>query len=226
MGYIIAMDGPAASGKGTISRGLAKELGFNNLDTGAIYRCICLEIIRKNINIDDIKAIVNLPDEICIKFEKQNEEEKVFLNGEDVTNKIRTVEINSIVSKVSGIKKLREKVNNIQRKMAEGKKVIMEGRDIGTCIFPNADVKIYLDAKVEERANRRYKENIEKGIHCTYEEVLESLKKRDHYDMNREVSPLRKADDAIRVDTTELTIEEVISEIKRMVLQKLGDKLC
>lgn len=225
MSYIIAMDGPAASGKGTISRGIAKELGITNLDTGAIYRCIALETIRNDITLEEPQRIVGLVDNIRVEYKKDGDIEKVYLNGEDVSKEIREPEITAITSPMSAIKELREKVNHLQRDMAKGINVIMEGRDIGTCIFPNADVKIYLDADVEERAYRRYKENVEKGIETTYDDVLEALKKRDYNDMNREVSPLKKADDAIIVDTTDMNIEETIEKVKEIIIEKLGDKI-
>lgn len=222
MGYIIAVDGPAGSGKGTITKRLAKEIGFTNLDTGAIYRCVALVVLQKGIKLDDYKNIASILQKIEVEFETKEDTELVFLNGEDVSGKIRTQEITKIVSVVASIKEVREKMTILQRKMAEGKNIIMEGRDIGTCIFPNADIKIYLDATVEERAKRRYKENIEKGMKVTYEEVLESVKTRDHADMTREISPLKKAEDAIVVDSTNLTIEEVVEKMKGIVREKIG----
>ena len=214
---IIAIDGPAGAGKGAISKKLANEIGFDNFDTGALYRCVSLKIIRNNIELSNTDEIVKIAKEMDITFKKDGEDELVFLNGEDVTKVIREDKVNSIVSEVSTIKELRDQILIIQRKLAKDKNMVVEGRDIGTCVFPNAKVKIYLDASIEERARRRYKENVEKGINTTYEETLELLKRRDKIDMTREVAPLRKANDAVIVDTTEMTIDEVVERIKRIV---------
>lgn len=219
MSFIIAIDGPAGSGKGTITKSVADKIGFFRLDTGALYRCVTLEVIRNNIELSDVKSIVDIARNMKVRFvtnEKLNELDYVFLNDEDVTKAIRSNEVNNLISPVSTIRELREEMLGIQRKMAENKNTIMEGRDIGTVIFPNADLKIYLNADIEERARRRYKENIEKGIETNYEEVLQILKNRDKIDMEREVSPLKKADDAIEIDSTNLSIEEVVDEIVRL----------
>lgn len=219
MSFIIAIDGPAGSGKGTITKSVAEKIGFFRLDTGALYRCVTLEVIRNNIELSDVKSIVDIARNMKVRFvtnEKLNELDYVFLNDEDVTKAIRSNEVNNLISPVSTIRELREEMLVIQRKMAENKNTIMEGRDIGTVIFPNANLKIYLNADIEERARRRYKENIEKGIETNYEEVLQILKNRDKIDMEREVSPLKKADDAIEIDSTNLSIEEVVDEIVRL----------
>ena len=219
MSFIIAIDGPAGSGKGTITKSVADKIGFFRLDTGALYRCVTLEVIRNNIELSDVKSIVDIARNMKVRFvtnEKLNELDYVFLNDEDVTKAIRSNEVNNLISPVSTIRELREEMLGIQRKMAENKNTIMEGRDIGTVVFPNANLKIYLNADIEERARRRYKENIEKGIETNYEEVLQILKNRDKIDMEREVSPLKKADDAIEIDSTNLSIEEVVDEIVRL----------
>ena len=215
MSFIIAIDGPAGSGKGTITKSVADKIGFFRLDTGALYRCVTLEVIRNNIELSDVKSIVDIARNMKVRFvtnEKLNELDYVFLNDEDVTKAIRSNEVNNLISPVSTIRELREEMLGIQRKMAENKNTIMEGRDIGTVVFPNANLKIYLNADIEERARRRYKENIEKGIETNYEEVLQILKNRDKIDMEREVSPLKKADDAIEIDSTNLSIEEVVEK--------------
>ena len=218
---IVGIDGPAGSGKGTVTKVIAQRMGLVNFDTGATYRCVALETIRKNIPITNEKEIVDLVDNLNIEFEyDENENIKVILNGEDVSKEIRTTEVSSIVSPISSIIPLREKMVELQRRMAKGKDVIVEGRDICTVVFPNADVKIYLDADVEERARRRYKENIEKGIECTYEEVLESIKKRDENDMNKKVGALKVAEGATIIDSTELTIEEMANEVEKIIKQK------
>lgn len=219
MGFVIAIDGPAGSGKGTITKAVAEKIGFFRIDTGALYRCVTLEIIRKNIGLDEVAKIVDVVRNMKVKFVKNetlNELDFVYLNGEDVTKAIRSNEVNNLISQVSTIKELREEMLIIQRKMADDKNVIMEGRDIGTVVFPNANLKIYLNADIAERARRRYKENIEKGIETTYEEVLQILKNRDKIDMERKVSPLKKAEDAIEIDSTKMSIEEVADEIVRL----------
>jgi len=216
MGFVIAIDGPAGSGKGTITKCVASKIGFFRLDTGALYRCVTLEVIRNKWELREVSKIVEIARNMQVEFvrnEEMNELDFVFLNGEDVTKAIRSNEVNNLVSQVSSIKELREEMLGVQRKMAENQNTIMEGRDIGTVVFPNADLKIYLNADIEERARRRYVENIEKGIDTTYEEVLQILKNRDKIDMEREVSPLKKADDAIEIDSTNLSIEEVAEKI-------------
>jgi len=221
MGNIIAIDGPAGAGKGAISKRLANEIGFMNLDSGVLYRCVSLEILRNNIDLSDIDKIVKIAKEMNITFKKDGDDELVFLNGEDVTKAIREDAINNIVSEVSIIKELREEILIIQRELVKDKDAVVEGRDIGTCVFPDAAIKIYLDAEIEERARRRYKENIEKGMKTTYEETLEVLKHRDRIDMGREAAPLKKAEDAIVINSTEMTIKDVVEEIKRIASEKL-----
>ena len=216
MSFIIAIDGPAGSGKGTIAKALAEKIGFIRLDTGALYRCVTLEVINNNINLTDIDKIVNIAKNMNVKFQKsdnENDLDKVFLNERDVTKSIRSAEVSKLVAEVSTIPQVRSELLKIQRNLAEHHDIIMEGRDIGTVVFPNANLKIYLDADIEERAKRRYKENVTKGIETTYEEVLEGLKNRDEIDMHRKVSPLKKAEDAITVDSTKISIEEVVNEI-------------
>lgn len=214
---IVAIDGPAGSGKGTVTKIIADRLGLINLDTGATYRCVALATLNNNYTIQDEEKITELLPSLDIEFKREDGKEKVFLNGDDVTEQIRSKEVNQIVSQVSGITPVRIYMAELQRKMARGKDVIMEGRDIGTYVFPNAEIKIYLDADVEERARRRYKENTEKGIDMTYEEVLDNIKKRDTNDKNKEIGALKIADDAIIVDTTSKTIKEVADEIENII---------
>ena len=218
---IVGIDGPAGSGKGTVTKIIAQGMGLVNLDTGATYRCVALESIRRNIPLSDEEGITNIIDEINIEFEYDEEDNIiVYLNGENVTKEIRSTEVSSIVSPLSSIIPVRIKRVELQRRMAEGKDVIVEGRDICTVVFPNADVKIYLDADVKERARRRFKENQEKGIECTYEEVLESINKRDENDKNKEMGALKVADGATIVDSTNLTIEEMANEVERVIREK------
>lgn len=220
MSFVVAIDGPAGSGKGTITKLVGKKLGLINIDTGATYRCVTLEVINRGYSIKEEDKIVNLLKNIKIEFKNDNEEEKVFLNGKDVTNEIRTKEVNEMVSQVSHIPEVRKNMANFQRKIAEGKNVIMEGRDIATNVFPNADVKIYLDATPEERAKRRMKQNEEKGIVSTYEEVLENIKFRDYNDKTSSVAPLKKAEDAIYIDSSNLSIEEVTEKVIEIIKSK------
>lgn len=218
---IVAIDGPAGSGKGTVTKIIAERMGLINLDTGATYRCVATAVLDNNLKTEDEDEIIKLLDNIDIEFKRDEGKEKVFLNGRDVTERIRSKEVSQIVSQVSSIIPVRLKMSDLQRKMAEGKDVIMEGRDIGTYVFPNAEVKIYLDADVEERARRRYKENVEKGINMTYEEVLENIKIRDTNDKNKKMGALKVADDAIIVDTTSKSIEEVANEIEKIIKERI-----
>ena len=220
MSFVVAIDGPAGSGKGTITKLVGKKLGLINIDTGATYRCVTLEVINRGYSIKEEDKIVNLLKNIKIEFKNDNEEEKVFLNGKDVTNEIRTKEVNEMVSQVSHIPEVRKNMADFQRKIAEGKNVIMEGRDIATNVFPNADVKIYLDATPEERAKRRMKQNEEKGIVSTYEEVLENIKFRDYNDKTSSVAPLKQAEDAIYIDSSNLSIEEVTKKVIEIIKSK------
>ena len=219
---IVGIDGPAGSGKGTVTKIISQRMGLVNLDTGATYRCVALESIRRNIPITKEEEITSIIDDLKIEFEHDdNGNITVLLNGEDVSKEIRSTEVSSIVSPMSNNIALRAKMVELQRKMAEGKDVIVEGRDICTVVFPNADVKIYLDAEVEERARRRFKENQEKGIECTYEEVLESIKKRDENDKSKEVGALKVAEGATIVDSTNLSIEEMADEVERVIRTKM-----
>ena len=216
---IIAIDGPAGAGKGTVTSHLAKDLNLINIDTGVTYRCVALETLRNGIELENKKEIIEISDKIKIEI---NNENKVFLNGKDVTKEIRSKEVNEIVSQISSIKEVRINMVNVQRNLANGKNVIMEGRDITTYVFPNADVKIYLDGELEERIKRRYLENKEKNINMTYDEVKENIIKRDTNDKNKEIGSLKIAQDAIVVDSTNLSIQETVQKIKEIILKKIG----
>ena len=220
MAFIVAIDGPAGSGKGTITKIIAKKMNLDYIDTGAMYRSVALEVLNKKIDIEDGNQIPEMLKTINIQLKKEKGEQIVLLNGEDVSKKIRSNEVTSIVSKVSSIKEIREKLVDMQRKMGSKQDVIMEGRDITTVVFPKADVKIYLDANIEERAKRRFKQNQEKRIECTYEQVLEEMKKRDENDKNKEYGALKIADDAIVIDATNMSINEVTSKIKKIIKGK------
>ena len=222
---IVAIDGPAGSGKGTVTKEIAKRMGLINLDTGATYRCVALASLKHGIKLEEEDKIVSLIDDLDIEFKYDKDDFiRVFLNGEEVTNEIRSFEVNKIVSPISSIVRVRLKMVDLQRKMAEGKDVIMEGRDIGTYVFPKADVKIYLDADVEERAKRRFKENQEKGIDVSFEDVLENIKKRDENDKHKEIGSLKIAEDAVIVDSTKLSIEEMADAVEKIILEKTGEK--
>ena len=175
MSFIVAIDGPAGSGKGTITKLVGKKQNLINIDTGAMYRCVSLNMIKENIELNETNKIKEILEKINIEFKNINDEDRFFLNGEDVTKEIRNQEVNDIVSQVSHIPIVRESMVDLQRKMSVGKEIIMEGRDIATNVFPNADVKIYLDASAEERAKRRLKQNAEKGIDIPYEEILKNI---------------------------------------------------
>ncbi len=214
---IVAVDGPAGAGKGTITKQVGERLKLLNIDTGAMFRCVTLKLLQEGIDLEEQEKIKDILEVINIELKESGE---VFLNGEDVTKKIRKDEVNNLVSPVSVIPIVREKLLALQRTIAEGKNVIMEGRDIGTTVFPNADIKIYLDATPEERAKRRMKQNQEKGMNSSYEEVLENIIDRDKRDSTREIAPLRKAEDAIYIDSTNLKIEEVVEEVVKIVESK------
>ena len=220
MSFVVAIDGPAGSGKGTVTKLVGDKLNLINIDTGATYRCVALETLNQNILVDEKEKIISILDDIEIEFVNTEEGKKVFLNGNDVTTKIRSKEVSQIVSQVSSIIEVRLKMVDLQRRLAEGKNVIMEGRDIGTYVFPNADVKIYLDASAEERANRRFKQNQEAGIEMSYEEILKNIKMRDEIDKNKEMGALKKAEDAIYIDSSNLSIEQVVARIIEIIEEK------
>lgn len=220
MAFVVAIDGPAGSGKGTITKLVAQKTGLVNVDTGAMYRCVALKSLRNNIKSDEVEKVEKLLEDIEIKIKREGERQIVFLDGDNVSNEIRTPEIDACVAKFAALGCVRNKVTPLQRKMGETQDVIMEGRDIGTAVFPNADVKIYLDASVEERARRRYKQDIEKGMKVTYEEVLDSIIKRHKLETEREIAPLIQAEDAIYVDSSNMTIEEVVNRVIEIINQK------
>lgn len=217
---IVAVDGPAGSGKGTVTKRIEKELGFLNLDTGATYRCVALQVLRENVKLDNEEKIIKIANNINIKIDNTGDKDIILLNGEDVSKEIRTKEVTEVVSQISSIIPVRERMVEVQRNLAKGKNVIVEGRDIGTVVFPNADVKIYLDASEEVRAKRRYEENVQNGINTTYEEVLENVKMRDYNDMHKKVGALKKTDDQIYIDTSNMTIDEVVNKIVNIVKEK------
>ena len=216
---IVAIDGPAGTGKGTIAGLISKRLGYTYIDTGAMYRCVTLKMINEGISVDaDIEIIKDLLERTKIEFININGKQCVFLDDEDVTEEIRTPRVNELVSPVSAIKEIRIKLVDMQRELGKAANVIMEGRDITTVVFPNAEVKIYLTADASERANRRYKELIAKGIETTYEATYDSIMKRDENDMKKEMGALKIAEDAVVIDSTEMSIEEVYEKVVEIIM--------
>ena len=210
MSKIVAIDGPAGSGKGTITKLIAEKLNLTYIDTGATYRAVALAMLRNNIKLEEKDKIIELAKSLDIDFDSNG---KTYLNDEDVSNEIRSVEVTNIVSQVSSIPEVREIMVDLQRKMAESKDVIMEGRDITTVVFPNAKYKFYLDATEEERAKRRFIQNKELGIDTPLEEILEAIKKRDYNDMHKPVGALIRTPEQIYIDSTNMTIDEVVETI-------------
>ena len=211
---IVAIDGPAGSGKGTIASILSKKLNLVNIDTGATYRCVTLKVLRNKLNIDDKEEIIKLSNNIDIRFDINN---NVYLDGIDVTKEIRSKEVTNIVSPISSIVEVRKNMVDLQRRLGNSNNVVMEGRDITTVVFPNADFKFYLDATLEERVKRRYKEYKEKNIEMSYEEVYENIKNRDYNDSHKEVGSLMRTEDQIYIDSTNLTIEEVTNKFMEVL---------
>lgn len=213
MHKIVAIDGPAGSGKGTVADLVSKECNLVNIDTGATYRSVALKALQNNV-IDDEEAIIEISKNIDIKF---TPDKKVFVDGLDVTDAIRSKEVTKIVSQVSSIVEVRKNLVELQKKMAGDNDCIMEGRDITTVVFPDAKYKFYLDATPEERARRRFEQNKEKNIDMTYEEILENIKMRDYNDSHKEVGSLTRTDEQIYIDSTNLTIPEVVKIITDIV---------
>jgi len=213
----IAIDGPASSGKSTVAKKIARNLGLIYIDTGAMYRSLTLKALQKNADIDNETELFRLLKETTIHFQKKDNNQLVYLDNEDVTKLIRDTEVTNAVSKVSAHEKVRTEMVHRQRMMANEKSVVMDGRDIGTVVLPNATVKVFLDASVEERAKRRHNENSKKGFESDYNTLVKEIEQRDFYDSNRETSPLKKAKDATLIDTTSLTIEEVTVKIEKIV---------
>ena len=213
MSYTIAIDGPAGAGKSTIAKKVAKELSFIYVDTGAMYRAMGLYFLRKGIVPENAAAIEAACDEIQVSIRYENGEQQVLLNGENVSAEIRKEEVGNMASKTSVNGKVREKLVALQRELAKKENVVMDGRDIGTQVLPDATAKIYLTASSAERARRRYLELQQKGTPGVLEEIEADIIERDHRDMTREISPLRQAEDAVLVDASHMTIDEVAAAV-------------
>jgi len=213
----IAIDGPSGAGKSTVARSLAKRLGYLYIDTGAMYRVVALKARERLIPPEDESALRQLASSLSIAFMAEAEEIHILCDGEDVTEAIRLPEISRLASDISKKKGVREALVQKQREMGRGGGVVLEGRDIGTIVFPDADVKFYLDADAEERGRRRFDELVKKGVEVNFKETLEEVKQRDHNDMYRVHSPLKKADDAVFIDSTHLSVEEVVEEMVRIM---------
>lgn len=220
MNYSIAIDGPAGAGKSTVAKRIAKDLGFIYVDTGAMYRAMTYYFVKNNVNVEDSASMSRMCDLADITIVYQDGEQQVMLNGENVTPYLRTEEVGNMTSVVSVNGEVRRKLVELQQKLARTESVVMDGRDIGTCVLPQAQLKIYLTASSLTRANRRYKELTEKGIACNIEEIETDIIDRDERDMNREISPLRQAEDAILVDSSDMTIEEVVEHIKGLFQER------
>ena len=217
---VIAIDGPSGAGKSTVARALAKRLGYVYIDTGAMYRTVALVAKEKAIAVEDERALARLASDLRIFFVKEGEETHVFCDGEDVTEAIRSPEMSLLASEISKRKGVRTPLVRMQKKMGRRGGVVLEGRDIGTVVFPNADVKFYLDAEIEERARRRFNELGQKGVRVDFKETFREVMQRDRSDMHRIHSPLKKAADAVFVDSTHRSVEEVVKEMARVVTAK------
>ena len=213
MGYNVAIDGPSGAGKSTIAKLVAKEKGYIYVDTGAMYRALAVYFLEKGIAPEDRAGIIAAAGEAEVSIRYEEGVQQVYLNGENISSKLRAEEVGNMASKTSIIPEVRERLLELQRSLARERDVIMDGRDIGTNILPDADVKVYLTASVETRAKRRFDELTEKGLTCDYEEIAKDIRERDERDMNRETAPLRQAEDAVLVDSSDMTIEEVTAAI-------------
>lgn len=221
MSFNIAIDGPAGAGKSTIAKRAAKELSFIYVDTGAMYRAIALYLLREKVDITSDEMLEEALKGIEITIGYEAGEQQVYLNGENVSGLIRTEEVSSMASHSSANPQVRAKLLNLQRELAAKENVLMDGRDIGTMILPDAQLKIYLTASVETRAERRFLEQKAKGMECTLEQIAEDIRERDYRDMNRETAPLRRAEDAVLVDSSDMTIEEVVQAIVGLAKERM-----
>lgn len=221
MSINVAIDGPAGAGKSTIAKKLAKELDYIYVDTGAMYRAMALYMIEQKTDIQHMDAVRSACDAITIDIRYSDGEQQVILNGRNVNDFIRTEAVSEMSSKISAIPEVRAKLLSVQRSLAAASNVIMDGRDIGTHVLPNADVKVFLTADAHVRAQRRYEEFTAKGINCTLENVEREVIERDERDMNRAIAPLKQAEDAVRVDTSQMNIDEVVNCLRQLILDRI-----
>lgn len=213
MGYNVAIDGPAGAGKSTIAKLVAKEKGFVYVDTGAMYRGLAIHFLDKGIAPEETEKIIEACKDADVTIKYEGGLQQVYLNGKNITSRLRSEEVGNMASKSSPVRQVREKLLELQQNLAKTQDVIMDGRDIGTCVLPDADVKVYLTASVETRAKRRYDELTEKGELCDLEEIKADIAERDERDMTREIAPLKRAEDAVLVDSSDMSIEEVVAAI-------------
>ena len=216
MGYQVAIDGPAGAGKSTTATLVAKEKGFIYVDTGAMYRALAVYFLDQGIRAEDTDKIIRAVGQAEVKIRYEEGLQQVYLNGVNVTGRLREEAVGNMASKSSAIPEVRAKLLDLQRGLAQEEDVVMDGRDIGTCVLPEADVKVFLTASVETRARRRYDELQEKGVSCDLEEIKADIRERDERDMTRETAPLRQADDAVLIDSSDMTIPEVTAAIAEL----------
>lgn len=213
MGYNVAIDGPAGAGKSTIAKLVAKEKGFIYVDTGAMYRGLAIHFLNQGIQADETEKVIKACQDAEVTIRYENGIQQVYLNGANITSRLRDEEVGNMASMTSAIPEVRAKLLELQQNLARTQNVIMDGRDIGTCVLPNADVKIFLTASVETRAKRRYDELMAKGVPCNLDEIESDIRERDYRDMTREIAPLKQAEDAVKVDSSYMTIPEVVDKI-------------
>lgn len=224
MAYSVAIDGPAGAGKSTIAKLISREMGYIYVDTGAMYRAMAVYFSKNKVNPEDESAINEAVKNVNIKIEYQNGEQQVILNGENVTGLLRTEETGNMASKTSKYKEVRSKLVELQRELAKTTDVVMDGRDIGTTVLPDAFVKIYLTASSDARAKRRYDELMAKGEQCDLSAIKEDIEKRDYQDMHREISPLKQAEDAVLLDTSDMNIEQVVAAMRDIIDNAVKNK--
>ena len=216
MGYNVAIDGPAGAGKSTIAKLVAKEKGFIYVDTGAMYRGLAVHFLDSGVDAENTEKIIEACKDVDVTICYENGMQQVYLNGENITDRLRDEAVGNMASRSSAIPEVRAKLLDLQRNLARTQNVIMDGRDIGTCVLPDADVKVYLTASVATRAKRRYDELIQKGVSCDLKEIEKDIEQRDHRDMTRETAPLKQAEDAVLVDSSHMTIDEVVDAIVKL----------
>lgn len=224
MAYSVAIDGPAGAGKSTIAKLISREMGYIYVDTGAMYRAMAVYFSKNKVNPEDESAINEAVKNVDIKIEYQNGEQQVILNGENVTGLLRTEETGNMASKTSKYEEVRSKLVELQRELAKTTDVVMDGRDIGTTVLPDAFVKIYLTASSDARAKRRYDELVAKGEQCDLSAIKEDIEKRDYQDMHREISPLKQAEDAVLLDTSDMNIEQVVAAMRDIIDNAVKNK--